>query len=342
MDFIERIKNRAKRDLKTLVLPEAMDERVIRAAERILQEGFTKSIILLGEEEKIHLKARKCGVGLDGIKIIDPAFPGGFPYGEESKKKGEYADLYYQLRKYKNISIETATETVKNPLYFGALMVRTGEADTLVAGSVSPTSCMLRAALHVIDKTSKTGIVSSCFIMVIPECEYGTDGILAFADAGVVPNPNPQQLADIAISTAQTFSRLTVAIPKVAILSFSTKGSAQHRLVDKVIEATKIAKEINPEIQLDGELQSDSALVPFVASKKCPTSPIAGNANVLIFPDLNSGNIAYKLVERLAKAKAYGPLIQGLAKPISDLSRGCSVDDIVDISAITLARAQGI
>lgn len=331
MNFIERIKNKAKEGPKTLVLPEAMDERVLKAAEKIVGEGFAKGVILLGEEEKIRDEAQKCGVSLEGIKIINPI---------KSEKRSEFAGIYYQLRKHKNVTLADAEEAVKDPLYFGSLLVRTQDADTLVAGAVNTTSNVLRAALHVIDRTSKTGIVSSCFIMILPNPEYGKGGgILAFADAGVVPNPNSQQLADIAISTAYTFKRLTGCEPRVAMLSFSTKGSARHRMVDKVIEATKIAKENNPEILIDGELQSDAALVLSIAKRKVPDSPVAGKANVLIFPDLNSGNIAYKLVEHLAGARAYGPLIQGITKPISDLSRGCSADDIVDISAITLARA---
>lgn len=339
MDLIERIKKKAKEDLKTLVLPEAMDERVLRAAERIVDEGFAGEVILLGEVEAISKEAQKCGVSLNRIKIVDPAEG---PGGEESYKKDEFANIYYELRKKKGITPEDAAEIVKDPLYFGSLMLKAGDADALVAGSDSPTSSMLRAVLQSLDRTSESGIVSSCFIMVVPDCEYGADGILAFADSAVVPDPSPQQLADIAVSTATTFKAITGNQPEVAMLSFSTKGSAKHRLVDKVIEATKLAKESNPEIVLDGELQGDAALVPFVAEKKAPSSHVAGRANVLIFPDLNTGNVVYKLVERLAKAKAYGPLIQGLKRPTSDLSRGCSVDDIVDISAITLVRAQGV
>lgn len=330
-DLMMKIKNKAREDLKTIVLPEAMDERIIKAAGIIASEGFSRDIILLGDEENIHKKSKEYGVSLKGVKIIDYI---------KSKKKTEYAEIYYQLRKHKNITFHDAMSVLEDPLYFGCFMVKEQDADVLVAGSINTTANLLRAALQIIGKKPKANIVSSSFIMIVPNCEYGEKGIFAFADAGVIPDPTPPQLADIAVSTAQTFELLVGCQPRIAMLSFSTKGSAQHWMVDKVIEATRIIKENNPGILIDGELQADSAIVPFVGKRKDPTSPVAGNANVLIFPDLNSASIAYKLTERLAKAKAYGPLIQGLNKPISDLSRGCSVEDIVDISALTIVRAQ--
>ena len=335
MDLIESIKTKARKNQKTIVLPEALDERILKASVRIAKERFAKEVILLGEKEIIFKNAKKCGVSLDGIKVIDPVFT----KGEESEKKDEFTEIYYELRKDKGITKEEAAKIIRNPLYYGAMMVKLGKVDVMVAGAANTTANVIRAALQIINRRSKTDVISSCFIMIVPDCEYGENGILAFADAGVIPSPNSRQLADIAITTAKTFKLLTSCDPKVAMLSFSTKGSAQHRMVDKVIEATGMVKEKNPEILIDGELQPDAALVPFIAKRKAPNSPVAGMANVLIFPDLSSANIAYKLVERLAKAKAYGPLIQGLSKPISDLSRGCSVEDIVDISAITLVRA---
>lgn len=332
MNLIEKIKDKARKDLKTLVLPEATDERVIRAADRIAKEGFAKEIILLGEEEKIYRDAQQYGVKLKGVKIIDPV---------KSRKMDEYAQVYYELCKDKNITLEVATETIKDPLYFGPLMVKVGDVDAMVTGSVSTSAVVIRITLQIIGRPSKTSVVSGFFIMIVPDCSYGEDGIMAFADAAVNPNPNSRQLADIAISTAQEFNRLTGVTPRVAMLSFSTKGSTEHKMVDKVVEATRIVKETHPEILIDGELQPDAALVPFVAKRKAPSSSVAGKANVLIFPDLNSANIGYKLVERLAKAEAYGPFLQGLNRSISDLSRGCSVDDIVNISAIALVRGIG-
>lgn len=332
MALIDVIKSKAKNNLKSLVLPEAKDQRILKAAEIIVSEGFASSVTLLGDEKSIYENAQKYHVSLNGIKIIDP---------QKSSKIDVFSQIYYEARKAKEpeITIKAATEMVKDPLFFGTSMIKTGQADALVAGAVNTTSKVLRATLRLLERTSKTGIVSSCFIMIVPNCEYGEKGIMAFADSAVVPDPKPQQLADIAISTANTFKVLIGSTPKVAMLSFSTKGSTKHRLVDKVIEATNIVRKSNPELLIDGELQVDAALVPFVAKQKAPSSNIAGKANVLIFPDLGAANIAYKLVERLAKAKAYGPLLQGLNKPISDLSRGCSINDIVDISAITLLRA---
>lgn len=332
MNLIEKIKEKAKQNLKSLVLSEAHDERILKAAGIIMAEGFASKVILTGDEKNITESMTKLGISLKGIEIVNPA---------KSDKLDTFAQVYYDLRKVKepDLTIESAKTIIMDPEYFGALMVKEGLADALIAGADNTTAKIVRVSLQIIDRISKDGVVSSCFIMVVPDCDYGENGIIAFADSAVVPNPNARQLAGIAANTAQTFNVLTGCAPKVAMLSFSTKGSAKHRMVDKIVEATKLAKENNPDILIDGELQPDAALVPFIAEKKAKDSPVAGSANVLIFPNLDSGNIAYKLVERLAKAKAYGPLIQGLKKPISDLSRGCSVNDIVDISAITLVRA---
>lgn len=331
MNLIEKIKGLVKEDPKTLVLPEAQDERTLKAAAQITSEGFAKKVILLGSEKEIQERAKTCGTSLDGIEIIDYL---------QSEKKAAYAETYFQLRKGKKVSFQSAVKIVENPLAYGAFMVREGDADSMVAGAINTTANVLRSAIHIIGTAPDISVVSGSFIMIVPDCEYGENGIFAFADAGVLPDPNPRQLADIAISTARTFQLLIGEQPRVAMLSFSTKGSAKHWLADKVIEATKIVKENNPGIIIDGELQPDAALVPAIGKHKAPESSVAGKANVLIFPDLNSGNIAYKLVERLAKAKAYGPLIQGLNKPISDLSRGCSINDIVEISALILRLAQ--
>lgn len=331
MDLMKEIKDRAREDLKAIVLPEALDERVLKAAERIVSEGFSREVILLGDEEKINEKSKKCGISLEDAEIIDHI---------KSKKRTEYAQIYLRLKKDKNITFQDAMKILEDPLYFGAFMVREQDADVLVAGSINTTANLLKAALQVIGKEPGANIVSSCFLMIVPKCKYGEEGIFAFADAAVVPDPTPRQLAEIAISTAKTFQSLVGRQPKVAMLTFSTKGSAKHWMADKVIEATRIVKEGNPGILIDGELQADAAIVPCIGERKAPLSPVAGKANVLIFPDLNSANIAYKLVERLANAKAYGPLVQGLNKPVSDLSRGCSVDDIVDISALTIVRTK--
>ena len=330
MNLIEKVKDLVKQDPKTLVLPEAKDTRTLKAAAQIVSEGFAKKVILLGSEKEIQEKAKSCAASLDGIEIIDHL---------KSEKKAAYAESYFQLRKGKKVSFQSAIKIVENPLSYGTFMVREGDADSMVAGAINTTANVLRAAIHIIGTAPGIKVVSGSFIMIVPNCDYGENGILAFADSGVIPDPNPRQLADIAISTARTFQLLIGEQPRVAMLSFSTKGSAKHWLADKVIEAAKIVKENNPDIVIDGELQPDAALVPAIGKRKAPDSSVAGKANVLIFPDLNSGNIAYKLVERLAKAKAYGPLIQGLNIPISDLSRGCSVTDIVEISAIILRIA---
>jgi len=330
MKLSQLIREKAKKNPKIIVLPEGEEPRMIKAAETIINEGFA-SLILLGREESIKSKARELGVELpDEIKIINP---------KDSEKLKEYAESYYQLRKHKGVSLEEAYQLMENPLYFGALMVYHDDADGLVAGSINATGDVFRPALQTIKTAPGINIVSSSFVMVVPDCPYGENGIMVFADCALNPEPNAEQLADVAIASAATGKALVGFEPRVAMLSFSTKGSGKHPLVDKVIEATKIAKEKRPELLIDGELQADAALIPSIGERKAPNSKIAGKANVLIFPDLHSGNIAYKLIERLAKAEAIGPISQGMRKPVNDLSRGCSAEDIVNVVAITVLQA---
>ena len=333
MKLSQLIREKAKKNPKIIVLPEGEEPRMIKAAETIINEGIA-SLILLGREESIKSKARELGVELpDEIEIINP---------KDSKKLKEYAESYYQLRKNKGMSSDEAYQLLENPLYFGALMVYHDDADGLVAGSINATGDVFRPALQTIKTAPGINIVSSSFVMVVPDCPYGEKGIIVFADCALNPEPNAEQLADIAIASAATGKALVGFEPKVAMLSFSTKGSAKHPLVEKVIEATKIAKEKKPELLIDGELQADAALIPSIGERKAPNSKIAGKANVLIFPDLNSGNIAYKLIERLAKAEAIGPISQGMRKPVNDLSRGCSAEDIVNVVAITVLQAGAV
>jgi len=330
MKLSQLIREKAKKNPKIIVLPEGEEPRMIKAAETIIKEGFA-SLILLGREDSIRSKARELGIELsDEIKIMHP---------KDSDKKKQYAESYYQLRKHKGVSLDEAYQLLENPLYFGALMVYHDDADGLVAGSINATGDVFRPALQTIKTAPGINIVSSAFVMVVPDCPYGEKGIMVFADCALNPEPNAEQLADIAIASAATGKALVGFEPKVAMLSFSTNGSGKHSLVDKVIEATKIAKEKKPNLLIDGELQADAALIPSIGERKAPTSKIAGKANVLIFPDLNSGNIAYKLTERLAKAEAIGPVSQGMRKPVNDLSRGCSAEDIVNVVAITVLQA---
>lgn len=330
MKISQLIREKAKKNPKIIVLPEGEEPRMIKAAETIINEGLA-SLILLGIEENINSKAQELGVNLSNkIQIINP---------KASEKFEEYAESYYQLRKHKGVSLDEAYQILENPLYFGALMVYHDDADGLVAGSINATGDVFRPALQTIKTAPGINIVSSSFIMVVPDCPYGEKGIMVFADCALNPEPNAEQLADVAIASATTGKALVGFEPRVAMLSFSTKGSGKHPLVDKVIEATKIAKEKKPELLIDGELQADAALIPSIGERKAPNSKIAGKANVLIFPDLHSGNIAYKLIERLAKAEAIGPISQGMKKPVNDLSRGCSVEDIVNVVAITVLQA---
>ena len=328
MAIIDKIKAKAKADVKHIVLPEGEETRNAQAAAIIAKEGLAK-LTLLGNPEKV--KAAANGASLEGVEIIDPA---------TSEKCAEYANLLYELRKAKGMTEEKAAQLVKDPMYYGVMMVKSGDADGLVSGAIHSTGDMLRPALQIIK--SKPGIktVSSCFLMECPNKAYGDDGVMIFADCAVNIDPDAEALANIALGAADSARSLAGIEPRVAMLSFSTKGSAKHELVDKVVEATRIAKELAPDLPLDGELQLDAALVPSVGELKAPGSPVAGHANVLVFPDLQAANIGYKLVQRLGNAQAYGPILQGIAKPCNDLSRGCSVDDIVATVAITAAQAQ--
>lgn len=326
--FIDGLKAKAKSDLKTIVLPEGEDIRTIKAAAMVNSEGYAKNI-LLGNPDKIKAIANEEGVNIDGIEIIDP-----------SMGSDEFAQLFYELRKNKGVTPDVAKETVKDPLYYGVMMVKSGKVDGMVAGAVSSSANVIRPSLQILKTAPGTKIVSSFFIMNVPDCEYGENGTFVFSDCGLNQDPNAEELAEIAISSAASFNALVGKEPKVAMLSYSTYGSAKHDLVTKVQEATKLAKEKAPELALDGELQLDAAIVESVGKQKAPQSTVAGKANVLIFPDLNSGNIGYKLVQRLAKAEAYGPILQGIAAPVNDLSRGCTAEDIAGVVAITAIQAQ--
>ena len=319
MDVIQNIKNQAKKEIKIIVLPEGVEERIIRAAYQLKNENIAEPIIL-GDPKLIHEKARKIQASLDGIQIIHP------PLHEQFES---FVDYYYDLRKHKGISREIAAKIIRNPLFFGAMMLRHDMASGAVAGSVNTTGDVLRAAIQIVGLRPNIEVVSSCFIMVLPN-----NKILTFADCAVIPDPSAGELASIAISSANTHKNLVGTEPKVAMLSFSTKGSAKHPLAEKVIEATEQVRNTNPGLLVDGELQFDAAYIPEVGKKKAPQSAVAGEANVYIFPDLNSANIGYKMVQRLAGAMAIGPIIQGLAKPYNDLSRGCSVEDVVNVTAI--------
>lgn len=332
MNFIENIKNRAKQEIKTIVLPEAEDIRTLKATQIALKEKYA-NIVLVGNEEIIKQKAQENNVNIEGATIINP---------QTSENYEKYAQLLYKLRKNKGMTIEQAKELVLNPVYFGILMVKDEEtkADGLVSGAVHSTADTLRPALQILKTAPDTKLVSAFFVMVVPDCEYGENGTFIFGDAGLNENPNPDQLSEIAISSSKSFTQLVQKEPKIAMLSYSSHGSAHSELTEKVIEATKLLKEKEPNLIADGELQLDAAIIPEVAASKAPTSPLKGEANVLIFPNLDAGNIGYKLVQRLGKAEAYGPLCQGIAKPVNDLSRGCSAEDIAGVIAITAVQAQ--
>lgn len=329
MNFIDSMKERASKNLKTIVLPESSDIRVLEAARKVTDQGFAK-VILLGNKDELQEIAGEMSIA--DITVINPL---------ESDKREKYVNDFYELRKAKGMTIEKAEETLKNNIYFGTMMIKEGDADGLVAGSICSTADTLRPSLQILKTAPGVKLVSSFFIMQVPNSEYGQDGMFLFSDCGLNTNPNADELSEIAISSANTWKQLVGTEPKVAMLSYSTFGSAPiTELTEKVINATKLVKEKEPNLLVDGEMQADASIVPSVGAKKAPESAVAGNANVLIFPDLNAGNIGYKLVERLAKAEAYGPVTQGIAKPVNDLSRGCKADDIVGVVAITAVQAQ--
>lgn len=328
MGFIDVIKERAKKSIRTIVLPESSDRRTLEAAHTVLAEGFAK-IILIGNKEDIERDSQ--GLDLSKATIIDP---------NNTDKLEAYIDHFVELRKNKGMTPEKARELLTNDYpYFGMMLVKAGDADGLVSGAIHSTADTLRPALQILKTAPGTKLVSAFFLMEVPNCEYGANGTFVFADSGLNQNPTSEELAAIAGSSAKSFELLVEKEAIVALLSHSTKGSAKHPDVDKVVEATKIAKELYPDVKLDGEYQLDAAIVPSVGQSKAPGSDIAGRANVLVFPDLDAGNIGYKLVQRLAKAEAYGPITQGIAKPVNDLSRGCTSEDIVGVVAITAVQA---
>ncbi len=331
MGFIEVLKKRAKDNIKTIVLPETEDVRTLEAADKILKEGIAK-LVLIGNVEKVKADAAAGGFNIEGAAIVDPA---------TYEKTPAYIDKLVELRQKKGMTHEQAEEILLNQyLYYGVMMVKMGDADGMVSGACHSTADTLRPCLQILKTAPGTKLVSAFFLIVVPDCEYGANGAFVFGDSGLVQDPNPEELAAIAKSSAESFRLLVQEEPVVAMLSHSTKGSAKHALVDKVLEATRIAKEQYPELKLDGEFQLDAAIVPSVGASKAPGSDVAGKANVLIFPNLDAGNIGYKLAQRLAKAEAYGPVTQGIAAPVNDLSRGCSADDIVGVVAITAVQAQ--
>ncbi len=332
MQLLDSIKQKAKSQKKTIVLPEALEERTLKAADIIVSEGIA-NVILLGKTSAVEELAEKNGLKSgSGAQIIDPA---------SFEKKDYYADLLFDLRKHKGLTKEDALKLVEDPLYLATLLIKDGVADGEVAGAMNATGDVLRPAFQVVKTLPGISVVSGAFIMILKDQQWGEDGILVFADCAVHPDPDAKELAEIAVMTAKTTQDIVGIEPRVAMLSFSTKGSARHPMVDKVVEATKIALEKEPDLLIDGEMQADAAIVEAIGSKKAPGSKIAGKANVLVFPSLESGNIGYKLVQRLAGAEAVGPILQGMAAPINDLSRGCSVDDIVNLVAITVNQAAG-
>jgi phosphate acetyltransferase len=330
MELMRKIWQMAQEDRKRIVLPEGEEERTLLACEKIIKNGLAEPV-LVGNLEKIKAKAREIGANIEGISIEDP---------DNSERIELFTKEFYELRKSKGMTMEKAEKIVKDPLYYGTMLVKLGYVDGMVSGAIHTTGDLLRPGLQIVKTSPGVSVVSSFFIMMVPDCQYGEEGMLVFSDCAVNPNPNAEQLASIAIATAETAKNLCGIEPKVAMLSFSTMGSADHELVEKVRKATEIAKERRPDLQIDGEMQLDAAIVRKVAEQKAPGSKVAGNSNVLIFPDLQSGNIGYKLVQRFAKAEAIGPICQGFARPINDLSRGCSDDDIVNVVAVTAVQAQ--
>lgn len=329
MAFIDVIKERAKVSKKTIVLPETEDRRTYEATAQILAEGIA-NIVLVGSEEAI--KAGSEGLDISGAVIVDPA---------KSDRTEAYIEKLVELRQKKGMTYEQAKDILLNQyLYYGVMMVKMGDADGMVSGACHSTADTLRPCLQILKTKPGTKLVSAFFVIAVPDCEFGSNGTFVFADSGLNQNPNPEELAAIAASSAESFELLVQDEPVVAMLSHSTKGSAKHADVDKVVEATRIAKEQNPDLKLDGEFQFDAAIVPSVGASKAPGSPVAGKANVLVFPDLDAGNIGYKIAQRLAKAEAYGPITQGIGAPVNDLSRGCSAEDIVGVVAITAVQCE--
>lgn len=329
MAFIDKIKEQAKQNKKRIVLPESMDRRTFEAAAEILSEDIA-DLIIIGSSEEVAKNSE--GLDISKATVVDP---------KTNPKTAEYIDLLVELRKAKGMTKEDATKLLMTEyMFYACIMVKAGDADGVVSGACHSTANTLKPALQIIKTKPGTKLVSAFFLMEVPNCELGENGTFVFGDCGLNQNPNPEELAAIAVSSAESFKALVGVEPKVAMLSHSTKGSAKHADIDKVAEATKLAKEMAPELNIDGELQADAAIVASVGASKAPDSKVAGQANVLIFPDLDAGNIGYKLVQRLAKAEAYGPMCQGIAKPVNDLSRGCSAKDIVGVVAITAVQAQ--
>ncbi|MGF1584757.1 MAG: phosphate acetyltransferase [Bacteroidales bacterium] len=332
MDLMDRIKINARQHNKRIVLPEGNEERTLKAADIILGENIAR-IILLGNQETISGEARRLGLqNISRATIIDPS---------NHARKQKYIDLMVELRKHKGLTQNDAERLIEDPLYLATLMIKAGDADGEVAGAMNSTGDVLRPAFQYVKTLPGISVVSGAFIMILKDKEFGEDGLLVFADCAVHPDPSESELAEIAVATAATTRAIAGFEPRIAMLSFSTKGSAKHPMVDKVVNATRIAREMAPDLQIDGDLQADAAIIEKIGQSKAPGSSIAGRANVLIFPNLECGNIAYKLVQRLAKAEAIGPVLQGMAAPINDLSRGCSVSDIVNLVAITANQAAG-
>lgn len=330
MDFLGNMKKLAASDIKTIVLPEGIEPRVINAAAQVAKEGFSK-VVLLGDEKAIADKAKEIGADIAGIPVINP---------EKSPEFADYVDTFYEMRKAKGLTREEAAELMKDVLYYGVMMVEKGHADGMVAGSINSTGNTLRPALQILKTAPGVKYVSSFMVVVVPNCTLGDNGTFVFSDCGLTIDPDADNLAEIAIASAKSYKAVLKTDPRVAMLSYSTYGSGKGDSADKVREAVKLAKERAPELMLDGELQADAALIESVGQLKAPGSKVAGYANCLIFPDLQSANIGYKLVQRLAKAEAYGPILQGIKKPVNDLSRGCSAEDIVGVVAITSVQAQ--
>jgi phosphate acetyltransferase len=332
MNLLDQIKENAKKQNKKIILPESTEERTLKAADELLKEGIAQ-IILTGNPQEIKKRAKELNLqNIDKAIIVDPA---------NHEKKEEYIDLMVELRKAKGLKREDAAKLIENPLFLATIMIKNGDADGEVAGAENSTGDVLRPAFQYVKTKPGFSVVSGAFLMILKDKEFGEDGLIVFADCAVHPNPTDKELAEIAVATGETTRAIAGFEPRIAMLSFSTKGSAKHEMVDKVVSATKIAKEMDPSLKIDGELQADAAIIEAIGQKKAPGSEIAGKANVLVFPTLETGNIAYKLVQRLAHAEAVGPILQGMAAPINDLSRGCSVSDIVNLVAITANQAAG-